>query len=67
MTSGLDLGRKRHSEIGAIFRVGFAPPKGAKLIKPSGTPPDPLATVEQRKRWRASVVALFRCSAVSSE
>jgi hypothetical protein len=67
MTPGLDLGRKRRSGIGAFFGVGTALPKGARLIKPSGTPPDPLATVEQRNGWSASLDGLFRCSAVSSE
>jgi len=67
MTPGLNLGRKRHSRIDAVFGVGTGPPKGAKLAKPSSTPPDSFGTVEQRNGWSASVGALFRCSAVSGE
>lgn len=67
MTHSLDLGRKRHPGNGGTLGVGTVLPKGAKLIKPSGTPPDPLGTVEQWNSWSASVVALSRCSAVSGE
>ena len=46
MTPGLHLGRNGPAEIGAFFRVGAGPLKGAKLAKPS-SPSDPFAAVEQ--------------------
>ena len=64
MTPGLRSGQNGPAEIGAFFGVGPAPPKGAKLGKPSSTP---LTLLEQRNGWRASVGALFRRSAVSGE
>jgi hypothetical protein len=67
MTAGLHLGRKRHSEIGVIFWSWGRSAKGRQVGKAEQAPPDPLATVEQRNGWRASLVPLFRCSAVSSE